>query len=221
MYRFCLLDGLNGPKTSTATLSKAPSTNSGKSGALLVFLGDVFTAQSTHDLHQCSTFNLKHARPPILLFQLLKSFVPSTMGTGDMIMYIGQNFVLHRLRNQELRKTIARQHYTSGYDRDDTTNHLYWCKNNRSLTKFFWLSHRCWANCHAGYNLLFHLTLDFCAVFHRFHQSQDHTAVRRSSWCLDMGALIKHQRYHFGNLDGEWFRNCIAEATKPILLVDQ
>ena len=55
MYRFCLLDGLNGPKTSTATLSKAPSTGNGKSGALLVFLGDFFIAQSTHDLHQCST----------------------------------------------------------------------------------------------------------------------------------------------------------------------
>ena len=106
MYQFCLSDGLNGPKTSTATLSKAPSTGSGKSSALLVFLGDFFIAQSTHDLHQCST-SLKHAGPPISLLEFLKDFVQSKMGMSYMIMYIRQNFVLK---------------HVSGYDRDDTTN---------------------------------------------------------------------------------------------------
>ena len=47
------------------------------------------------------------------------------------------------------------------------------------------------------------LTLDLSAVFHGFRQFQDHSAVRRSGWCSDMGALMKHRRYRFGNLGGE------------------
>ena len=107
MYRFCLLDGLNGRKTSTVTLSKAPSTGRGNNGARLVF-GDFFIAQSTHDLHQCS-IHLKTCQTTNIVFLtlILESFVHSKMGSGDMIMYIKQNFVLHRLGNLELRKTIT------------------------------------------------------------------------------------------------------------------
>ena len=46
-------------------------------------------------------------------------------------------------------------------------------------TKLSWLSHRCWAKCHAGYNPLFDSTLDPFAIFHGSCQSQDHSAVRR------------------------------------------
>ena len=105
MYRFCLLDGLNGPKTSTATLSKAPSTGNGKSGALLVFLVLFHCTINTRLTPMFYIF--KHARPPISLFQLLKSFVHSKMGTSNLVMYIGQNFLLHRLRNDKLRTIIT------------------------------------------------------------------------------------------------------------------
>ena len=122
----------------------------------------------------------KSARPSISLFQLLKSFVHSKMGTGDMIMYIKQNFVLHRLGNHELRKTFTSATFLATIETIQLTvlndvKTIY-----RLLTRsFFWLSHRCWAKCHPRHNLSFHLTLDICAVFNGFHLPQDHSTVRR------------------------------------------
>ena len=58
MYRFCPLDGLNGPTTSAATLSKAPSTGRGNNGARLVSIGDFFIAQSTYDSHPANALHL-------------------------------------------------------------------------------------------------------------------------------------------------------------------
>jgi len=55
MYLLPFLDGGNGPKTSTVTLSNAFTTGIGSNGAHLESLGDFLIEQSWHDLHHCST----------------------------------------------------------------------------------------------------------------------------------------------------------------------
>ena len=66
MYLLELYVGGNGPNTSTTTLSNEPSTiGIGFKGALGLFLGDFFVAQSMHDrhkiLHQSTSLSNKSA----------------------------------------------------------------------------------------------------------------------------------------------------------------
>ena len=54
MYLLWECVGGNGPKQSTVTLSKGPSTGIGNKGALICPVGIFFVAQSAQDFTQCS-----------------------------------------------------------------------------------------------------------------------------------------------------------------------